>query len=46
MAVIEDMVGRRSLLELGIGGTRKEEVFLILPAQSREKTSDRFPLVV
>lgn len=45
MAVIEDMVGRQSPLELGIGDMRKEEVFLILPAQNRGKTSDRFPWV-
>ena len=45
MAAIEDMVGRRSPLGLGIGGRRKEEVFLTLRAQSRVKTSDRSPLV-
>ena len=44
MAVIEGTVGRRSLLELGTGGRRKEEVFLILRAQNRGKTSDRSPL--
>ena len=45
MAAIEGMVGRRSPLELGTGGRRKEEVFLILRAQNRGKTSDRSPLV-
>lgn len=37
-------MGRQSLLELGIGGMRREEVFLILRAQNRGKTSDRSPL--
>jgi hypothetical protein len=45
MAVIEGMVDRRSLLELDTGGRRKEEVFLILRAQSLVKTSNRSPLV-
>ena len=45
MAAIEGMVGRRSLLGPGTGGTRTEEVFLIHPAQNRGKTSDRYPLV-
>ena len=39
------MVDRRSLLGLGIGGMRKEEVFLNLRAQNRVKTSDRSPWV-
>lgn len=39
------MEGRRSLLELGTGGMRKEGVFLTLPAQNRGRTSDRSPLV-
>ena len=46
MVVIACTAGRRSLLERGIGGMRKEEVFLILRAQNRGKTSGHFPLVV
>lgn len=47
MSLIEGMVGRRSLLVLGIGGRRREEASLILLAQNRLwKTSDRSPLVV
>ncbi len=38
-------MGRQCLLERGIGGRRKEEVFLILLAQSRVKTSGHFPWV-
>jgi hypothetical protein len=45
-AVIAGMAGRQSLLELGIGGIRKEVVFWILPAQSLEKTWGRSPLAV
>jgi hypothetical protein len=46
MAVIAGMVGKRFLLELGIGCMQREEVFLILLDQTRGKTSGRFPLVV
>lgn len=38
-------MGRRCLLERGIGGMRKEVVFLIRRAQNRWKTSNRSPWV-
>jgi hypothetical protein len=44
--IAEDMVGRRCLLELGMYGTQKEEVFLSLLCQNRVKTSNCLPLVV
>jgi len=43
--VVEDMVGRRCLLELGMCGRRKEGVFLSLLCQNRVKTSNYLPLV-
>jgi hypothetical protein len=44
--VVEDMVGRRCLLELGMCGRRKEGVFLSLLCQNRVRTSGCPPLVV
>jgi len=44
--IVEDMVGRRCLLELGMYGTEKGEVFLSLLCQNRVKTSGCLPLVV
>jgi hypothetical protein len=44
--IVEDMVGRRCLLELGMCCRRKEEVFLSLLCQSHVKTSSCLPLVV
>jgi hypothetical protein len=44
--IVEDMVGRRCLRELGMCGRRKEGVFLSLLCQNRVKTSGYLPLVV
>jgi hypothetical protein len=43
---VEDMVGKRCLLELGMCDKRKEEVSLSLLCQNRVKTSGYLPLVV
>jgi len=43
---VEDMVDKQCLLELGMCGRRKEEVFLSLLCQNRVKTSGCLPLVV
>jgi hypothetical protein len=44
--IVEDMVGKQCLLELGMCGRRKEAVFLSLLCQNRVKTSGYLPLVV
>jgi len=44
--IVADMAGRQCLLELGMCGMRKEEVFLSLLCQNRVKTSGCLPLVV